>query len=243
MSYDLIKAAARHAGLYRHARWTHRHVMNRAELRTFRLTCDLYRPFIRPGDLCFDVGANYGARTEVFLALGANVVAFEPQQDCCEEIRARNPRATVICSAMGAAAGTAVLYVDHYRTGSSLLSTWRAVPERQINVPVTTIDSAIQTYGPPHFCKIDVEGFELEVLRGLTRPIAVLSYEFHRHRIPDALACLDYLERFGPFDVNLTSKDDPVFVSHRWFDAEEARRFFGHTLPEWGDVFVRLKKQ
>ena len=38
-----------------------------------------YSQFIKPGDRCFDIGAHKGERTNVFLQLGAQVVAVEPQ--------------------------------------------------------------------------------------------------------------------------------------------------------------------
>lgn len=38
-----------------------------------------YSQFVKPGDLCFDVGAYRGSRTEAFLKIGARVVAVEPQ--------------------------------------------------------------------------------------------------------------------------------------------------------------------
>lgn len=41
-----------------------------------------YEQFIRPNDICFDIGANMGNRTEVFLKLGAKVIAVEPQSEC-----------------------------------------------------------------------------------------------------------------------------------------------------------------
>ena len=43
-----------------------------------------YSTFVSTGDLCFDIGANYGNRTKVFLRLGARVVAVEPQPSCCQ---------------------------------------------------------------------------------------------------------------------------------------------------------------
>ena len=45
-------------------------------------------------------------------------------------------------------------------------------------VPVTTLDALIDRYGLPAFCKIDVEGFEEAVVRGLSRPIPSVSFEF-----------------------------------------------------------------
>ena len=44
-----------------------------------RRELDLYRQFIRKGDLCIDVGANIGDKTDLFLRLGASVIAIEPQ--------------------------------------------------------------------------------------------------------------------------------------------------------------------
>src|SRR5262245_55918355 len=41
-----------------------------------------YSSFLAPGDLCFDVGANIGNRVKIFLAIGARVVAVEPQREC-----------------------------------------------------------------------------------------------------------------------------------------------------------------
>ena len=40
---------------------------------------NFYSELIKKDDLCFDIGANYGNRSEVFIKLGAKVVAFEPQ--------------------------------------------------------------------------------------------------------------------------------------------------------------------
>ena len=48
-----------------------------------------YEQFIHPGDLCFDVGANIGNRTVIFLELGAKVIAIEPQKECYEKLTKR----------------------------------------------------------------------------------------------------------------------------------------------------------
>ena len=48
-----------------------------------------------------------------------------------------------------------------------------------IRVPVTTLDQLILRYGRPYYCKVDVEGYEVEVFRGLTQPIPMISFEIH----------------------------------------------------------------
>ena len=48
-----------------------------------------YNQFINQGDLCFDIGANMGDWSEIFLSLGARVIAIEPQMDCANSLRKR----------------------------------------------------------------------------------------------------------------------------------------------------------
>ena len=67
-----------------------------------------YAGFVRPGDLCFDIGAHVGSRTLSWSRLGATVVALEPQPDFVRLLRwmfARNPRVTVRGEAVAARAG------------------------------------------------------------------------------------------------------------------------------------------
>ena len=244
MSYDFIKSGARRLGLYPQLRRAHRRLFDRNSLNALTMDRDLYATFVRHGDLCFDVGANIGHKTEALLSLGAHVIAFEPHPDCADELRYRHPRAVVVQSAVGAAPGFATLHLDEHQTGSSLLADWHGVEVRTQSVLVTTLDDAIVEFGSPVFCKIDVEGFELEVLRGLSQRIPALSFEFHHHRVQEALACLESLTRFGPYEVNLTSKEVAHFLQRRWLSETEASTLVEQELSrrpdlEWGDIFVR----
>ena len=49
---------------------------------------------------------------------------------------------------------------------------------------MTTLDTLVAEYGEPAFCKIDVEGFEVEALKGLSRPLRALSFEYGPPRSP-----------------------------------------------------------
>ena len=143
----------------------------------------LYAQFVGAGGLAFDVGANVGNRVKIFLALGARVVAFEPQDDCLAALRegyGGDANLTIEPVALGAAEGSAALIISNVNTISSMSAPWiDAVKasgrfsayhwDRRRTVRVTTLERMITQYGAPDFIKIDVEGFEHEVVRGLTR--------------------------------------------------------------------------
>ena len=76
-------------GMYRTARWLQRYVFERKRLHEYRYQLGFFSNFVHADDLVFDVGANIGDKTEIFLGLGARVVAVEPQPDCMRELKAR----------------------------------------------------------------------------------------------------------------------------------------------------------
>ncbi len=58
---------------------------------------------------------------------------------------------------------------------------------------VTTLDELIPRFGVPAFVKIDFEGNELQVTRGLSQAIEVLSFEFTPEFLDSILRYIDYL--------------------------------------------------
>lgn len=251
MSYDIVKTCARKLGMYRTALWVNRHLINRDALRDFQDELAFYAQFLAPGTLCFDIGANYGAKTEVFLHLGARVIAFEPQHDCMDELQARigpHPRLVSVNAAVGASAGRSTFYINEQRAASSLVKEWQGEVVGTMDVRVTTLDDAIAEYGLPQYCKIDVEGYELEVLKGLTQPIPVLSFEYHaRHGgIEQALACLDYLSGLGELLINITPVEKPMLAGVKWWMKSDFAEFFRLAVPQmreydYGDIFVKFQ--
>ena len=209
----------------------HRRLFEKEARQQLRDNVGLYAPFLSPGDLCFDVGSNVGQKAEAFLALGARVVAFEPQPFVFRELKARcgsNRRLTAVNAAMGAAPGKLPMYINKHSESSSLISNWVDNTQEVIEVPVTTLDHAIENYGLPRFCKIDVEGFELEVLKGLNHVLPCISLEYHHSEedVKKVLACIDYLSRFGELSMNVTLGEDPQFAWPNWITYELFRAYF-----------------
>jgi FkbM family methyltransferase len=236
-------------GLYRQARWFSRRLRPR-QLRTFREDVALYRSLVPPGALCFDVGANIGEKSEALLEAGARVVAFEPNPVVLPELRARcSGRAdwTVVEAALGSGAAIATLHVHESHGQSSLSAEWQGRVVATHKVPVVTLDAAIQSFGSPFFCKIDVEGWELEVLRGLKQSLPLVSLEFHLSSdgIQKTIDCLQFLSSFGPSHVNVTAAETSVFLFADWIPLAHFADWFPGDLEKklpgyrYGDIFVR----
>jgi FkbM family methyltransferase len=132
---------------------------------------------IRPGDAVWDVGANVGLYTKLFCEIvgrdGA-VVAFEPLPASCEQIRTRLPQCTwlrVENIALGDADHNGRLLlekdsVEHH------LAPGDAASDDSIPVQVCRGDSILEQLGRvPNIVKVDVEGFEQEVLHGMERTL------------------------------------------------------------------------
>ena len=87
----------------------------------------LYSKFLRRGDLCFDVGANIGNRTDAFLEIGAQVIAVEPQTECARILREKfhaNPNFTLVEAALGDSEREADMLISNASTISSLSPEW-----------------------------------------------------------------------------------------------------------------------
>jgi len=213
-----------------------------------------YRPVVPPGATVFDIGANVGHYALLFEDLGARVIAVEPQANLATGLRRRfahRPRVQVIQTALGSEPSTAILHKAPGLTEIASLrddigSRSRFAAEHTFSdtetVPVTTLDRLIVEHGLPAFCKIDVEGFELAVLSGLTRPLPLLSLEFNREFWPETTQCLDRLAQLGRYRFNYALGETPQLASQTWLDAAELRRQLeGNAVPLlWADLYARL---
>lgn len=213
-----------------------------------------YRQFVKRGDLAFDVGANMGNRTKIFLKLGARVVAFEPQPGCAaylESVAGRRRKFHLVKKALGPAEGHAEMMISDASTLSSLSTAWVEATKAsgrfagvewgtKVTVQITTLDKVIGEYGMPAFIKIDVEGFELEVLRGLTRPAPCISIEFTAEYIEHTCLALDHLASLGPIETQLSYGESMDFALPEWRSHEEMKRTLrsAATLAV-GDVYIR----
>jgi len=230
------------------------------EWRERRHARQLLSTFVSHGNLCFDVGANIGDITGLFLKLGARVVAVEPQKENIDRLQQRfssDSRFTLVPKAIGAQDGSAELMVCNASDCSSLspdfaetLSRSGRVPstykwEQRQTVPVTTLDALIAQLGRPDFVKIDVEGYEAEVLKGLSQPLPSVSFEYTPERLQPAFDCIARLAALGRYKFNFTVGREHKLVLPNWIGAQEIsqelkNRNFQKIIGPGGDIYARL---
>jgi FkbM family methyltransferase len=127
--------------------------------------------FLRPDDTFFDIGANVGSYT--LLASGiakANSITLEPVKATFDILSSNiglnnlQDKVKLINAGAGAVAGEIIFSADE-DTGNHVIAQ-DETGKNTVTVPVITIDSLLHTH-QPSLIKIDVEGFETEVLKGM----------------------------------------------------------------------------
>ena len=217
----------------------------------------LYRQFVRPGDLVFDIGAHVGDRVAAFRRLGARVVAAEPQPALAKTLHlfyGRDPNVTIEEAAVGRHPGAIELSLNLDNPTVSTASTdfiaaaaqtpgWHDQAwTKRVRVPLTTIDALIARHGVPTFIKIDVEGFEAEALAGLSQTVQAMSFEFTLIQLDVARACIERCSALGYAQFNAALGETQTFVHSDWIEADMIRRWLAELPPEVnsGDIYARL---
>jgi FkbM family methyltransferase len=218
---------------------------------------NLYRRFIEPGTLAFDIGAHVGDRVSSFRRLGARVVAVEPQPllfSALHHIHGRDPLVEIVDRAVGPEAGMRELLVNTANPTVSTLSEafvrqaegargWEGqVWDDHIQIEIVTLDGLIARYGIPSFIKIDVEGYEDAVLRGLSQPVKALSFEFTTIARDIAMSCFDRLSALGSYRYNLALGESQRLAFDRWLSDGEMAGYLSNVPHDAnsGDVYAML---
>ncbi len=218
---------------------------------------EFWRQFVRPGDLCFDVGANVGARVKILKRLQGRTIAIEPQPECVRLLHlayGSDPEVTIVATALGEAEGTAEMAISDAWTLSSISAEWIAAVKKsgrfagytwgkKISVPVTTLDRLIAEHGAPAFIKIDVEGYEAQVVRGLSQPVRCLSLEFTPEFLDSTFDCIRHLRSLGEIQLNYASETG--FHLDRWVSPDqiiEILASFRQDHRMYGNLYISFAK-
>jgi FkbM family methyltransferase len=241
---DKTKSALQKLGLFPLARTAFRALNSDIKKQQSREVA-FYSALFPPGSLCFDVGANLGQKTEVLLDCGARVISVEPNPLCHPTLKhlfGSNKKCEIVLSAVGSTNGFIDLHVHSTDATASVRPDWDKQVfgmdrgTTSVKTPIATLDNLIERYGRPDFLKIDVEGFEIEVLSGLSSLVPLLSFEYHAAEINRAEDCLVILRKLGHLSIRAS---DMLcnWLGPRTDDTEECLRMLQRTNAK-GDLFV-----
>jgi FkbM family methyltransferase len=216
----------------------------------------------RQGDLVFDVGANQGYKTDIFLRLGAKVVAVEPDgisQKTLKEkflkLRLKRKPLVIVGKAVSDKNSVKTMWIETPGSAKNTLSekwaeTLKGDDKRfghklgfqhWKEVETISVEQLIAAHGLPFFVKIDVEGHELSVLRGMQRPVPFLSFEVNLPEFkPEGLECvrvLGCLAADGEF--NYTPDCRRGLVLKQWPRAEQFSAILASCTDPSIEVFWR----
>jgi FkbM family methyltransferase len=255
---DKLERSAREllhgSALFYPLRTAYQLVFNRQKRLFRRKMREFYAPFVRRGSLVFDVGANVGMYSEVFSELGAQVVAVEPNPEFCKNLRrlARVFPVHVENCAAGDQPGKATLHICNYGGLSTLRNDWSEAIQHSPfprdakwigtrEVEIITLDQLAGRYGVPNFVKIDAEGYDDVVLRGMSFRPSALSFEFLRGIPSAAMRCFDAPALASGYEFNYVRGLEMRLSSDCWMRADELRgrldALAGDT--DYGDVLAR----
>lgn len=166
------------------------------EIKQQRQEVVFYKSFLPACKLIFDIGAYDGHKTEAFLAVAEKVVCCEPDSENFKILNTRfstrKKKVFLENIALADKEGIAEMHIHHAGSAFNTLSSkWKKLLEddnrQKWDEPIkfiqtqttktTTLDRLIDKYGVPDFIKIDAEGFEHEILKGLSQRIHYLTFE------------------------------------------------------------------
>lgn len=226
---------------------------------------DSYRPFIRPGSLVFDIGANRGRKTWIFRKLGARVVAVEPLFAFGREFVpefwwkwGHDPKVLPVPKAVSKQRRVQISINRFMPYVSSMDKAWMTQSRHspkfkepyyrkgsliQRQVDTITLDGLVGIYGIPAFVKVDVEGAEDEVVGTLSLPVPALNMEFHEDWIPEA--AMAHMDGLGRYQWNYCLDNRGQFIAPRWMGRKDLLAYMRQHLTKegqgsWGDVYGRL---
>lgn len=191
--------------------------------------------------LCFDIGANRGDFTVAALAQGYDVIAIEAAPRVFKQLACNFIYDSRVTPLRFAVSGSDYQRVEFYEADEDGLSTlnpdWltdESMPYagksyRTIAATTITLDTLAQIYGVPDLIKIDVEGAEWSVFKGLSSKMGMIAFEWTWATWTEHLEQLKYLEIGGYTEVA------PQFIEHHcqqpnvWYDIKT------FDLGKWHD--------
>lgn len=208
--------------------------------------------------LVFDIGANRGNMTNFFIGQSEKVICFEPNQELLSHIRNRfksmiDSRIFLDSRGLSDKEETKTFKISNADTISTFSEDWIHNSrftgsynwDKLVEVKTTTLDNIIDEYGIPDFIKIDVEGYELEVIQGLTKLLdsTTFSFEWAEEQYEKMKEIYEHLNNLGYMNFSFTYGDDCTFgdelIWKSWNDLDIHNDIDPSRKFKWGMIYFK----
>jgi len=231
---------------------------NKQEQKLIKKRREFYLQFLCPNDIYYDVGANYGNRIEPIIKDQIKIIAIEPQQECINYLSKKyKDRITIIPKGLAEKKGVQSMYLSDAHTISSFSKEWiDAIKKsgrfseynwnKEQVIEIETLDNLILKYGKPQFIKIDVEGYEYEVLKGLSQSITTISFEYtipeRKNSIIDCIDRIIEISNQNEVLFNYSIGESMEWALDKWISAQEMKKKIDlerFINSGFGDVYAK----
>ena len=190
--------------------------------------------------ILFDVGANRGDAVFAGMQNGySKIIALEPAPIIYKQLVANflyDSRVIPLKLAVSDSINQTIEFYEAEEDGLSTINKdwltsetmpYKGKPFRTIKANTITIDKLVEIYGSPDLIKIDVEGAEWSVFKGMTKHHGTLTFEWTQETIKDHEDQIQYLKNLGYKEVG------PQFIEHHltkpknWYPIEK------FSMAEW----------
>lgn len=221
---------------------------------------DFYSSFLDKNNdnkLIFDIGANKGNKIKVFRKMGFEVIGLEPELTALStlEYRFKNDKnVKIVNKGVSNQEGELDIFITASRSGLNTLNQkWTEIVEenkdgrwnynqrfkRAYKVKVITLQELIEQFGIPYFIKIDVEGLELNVIKGLHKLPPFISFECNLPEFKDeTLEIIERISDLNPLTTYQYSINDSL-VAERWLKKNEIMNYISQTSEKYLEIISK----
>ena len=203
----------------------------------------------------FDIGANKGNYTLANINKYDKIVLVDANYQLCKEMKL--PDKCVIENCIVSSDKNVPFYINKDSDTISTASTFWINEGRfsknnswecHNNIPTMSIDDLVNKYGIPSYIKIDVEGYEKNVIKSMSKYYCELSFEWAEESLSDIFDTITYLKDIGYNNFAIQYKDDYTFIPNEYISYDNImddlkKNCKAERKELWGMIHCRMMEK